>query len=271
MIIRIRNYQWPLGIKNEILQFIDKGKINLCYISTAIYDLQPTRSNVLTSMPQVVILAGGLGTRLGDIAREIPKSLVNVHGKPILTHILDWARNQGCGEALILTGHLSDKFRKYSHDNMNLTFHEETEPLGTGGALWNAVNHLEDEFILLWGDDFHPIDYMPLVKHHRMSRAPITMTVTESSHHFNLEHQDGKVVAYDKEIMRSNFNGYEAGTSMVDRSVVHNHGKDGKWSWEETVYPALSGKIHAHLDNTPFWDMGTPERLASLENFFKTR
>ncbi len=222
-------------------------------------------------MPQVVILAGGLGTRLGDITKETPKSLVNVYGKPILTHILDWAQHQGCNKALILTGHLSDKFTQYSFSNMSLTFHEETEPLGTGGALWNAVDHLEDEFILLWGDDFHPIEYLPLVRHHRTSRAPITMTVTEISQHFNLEHQDGKVIAYDKEIIRSNFNGYEAGTSMVDKAVVQKYGKDGKWSWEETVYPILSGEIRAHLDDTPFWDMGTPERLASLENFFKTR
>ena len=58
---------------------------------------------------------------------------------------------------------------------------------------------------------------------------------------------------------------------MVDKVVVQKYGKDGKWSWEETVYPILSGEIRAHLDDTPFWDMGTPERLASLENFFKTR
>lgn len=222
-------------------------------------------------MPQVVILAGGLGTRLGDITRETPKSLVNVHSKPILTHILEWAQLQGCNKALILTGHLSDKFRQYSFSKMSLTFHEENEPLGTGGALWNAVDHLEDEFILLWGDDFHPIEYSSLVRHHRTSRAPITMTVTEKSEHFNLEHRDGMVIAYDKEILRTNFNGYEAGTSMVDKAMVQKYGKDGKWSWEETVYPTLSGEIRAHLDDTPFWDMGTPERLANLENFFKTR
>ena len=90
-------------------------------------------------MPQVVILAGGLGTRLGDITKETPKSLVNVYGKPILTHILDWAQHQGCNKALILTGHLSDKFTQYSFSNMSLTFHEETEPLGTGGALRNCL------------------------------------------------------------------------------------------------------------------------------------
>ena len=45
--------------------------------------------------------------------------------------------------------------------------------------------------------------------------------------------------------------------------------ENGVWSWEETVYSALAGKAAIHLDNTPFWDMGTPERLALLERFLK--
>ena len=213
-----------------------------------------------TEMPQVVILAGGLGTRLGDITKETPKSLVNVHGKPILTHILEWAQLQGCNKALILTGHLSEKFRHYSHSNMSLTFHDETEPLGTGGALWNAVDHLEDEFILLWGDDFHPIDYSPLVRQHRTSRAPITMTVTSTSQHFNLEHRDGKVVAYDKEIMRPNFNGYEAGTSMVDKAVVQNMGKMGNGAGKEPCIQ-LSLERYGRTSTIPRFGIWGPQSV----------
>lgn len=62
-------------------------------------------------------------------------------------------------------------------------------------------------------------------------------------------------------------NGYEAGTSIVEKSTLLKYGQEGEWSWEETVYPALSGKAAAHLDDTMFWDIGTPERLASFEEF----
>ena len=221
-------------------------------------------------MPQVVILAGGLGTRLGEVAEKVPKSLIEVNGKSILNHILDWAQGQGCMNALVLTGHLGEQFENFKHDGMALKFHREPEPLGTGGALWNAREHLEDEFILLWGDDFHPIDYQKLVKHHRDEKTPLTMTVTDAHEIHNLLFEDGRVVEYDKsEDASTEFNGYEAGTSVVNKIIVTEHGKDGKWSWEETVYPILSGQITAHVDNTPFWDMGTPERLSRLEKFFQ--
>lgn len=220
-------------------------------------------------MPQVVILAGGLGTRLGDLTQRIPKSLVEVDDKPIIGHILDWISGQGCNRALILTGHLGEQFEQYTHHTVSLTYVQEPQPLGTGGALWNAVDYLEPEFILLWGDDFHPIDYQKLVIKHRDDANLMTMTVTESHETMNLQHRDGRVIKYDKHNSIPDFNGYEAGTSVVSKRIVLLFGRDGKWSWEETVYPKLSGKIGAHIDNTKFWDMGTPERLSKLIEFLK--
>jgi NDP-sugar pyrophosphorylase family protein len=98
----------------------------------------------------------------------------------------------------------------------------------------------------------------------------MTMTVTESYESMNLRHIDGKVTHYDKSQISPEFNGYEAGTSMVSKRVVLLFGRDGKWSWEETVYQKMSGKICAHLDDTKFWDMGTPERLSKLTEFLKS-
>ena len=219
--------------------------------------------------PQVVIMAGGLGTRLGEVTERIPKSLVEVNGKPILSHILDWAQRQGCLNALVLTGHLGEQFDEFTHPGMVVNFHQEPTPLGTGGALWNARSLLEDRFILLWGDDLHPIDYHSLLKTHEKAGAPLTMTATTKHEQMNLKHAEGRLEAYNKTTQTSDLNGYESGTSVVEKSVVLEHGKEGVWSWEETVYPALSGKAAVHLDQTAFWDMGTPERLALLETFLK--
>jgi len=220
-------------------------------------------------MPQVVILAGGLGTRLGDLTKQMPKSLIQVGNQSILSHILDWINEQGCDRALILTGHLGEQFDDFSHHSVSLTFVKESEPLGTGGALWNAVDYLEDNFIMLWGDDLHPIDYQKLLLTHQDGNNLMTMTVTKSHFENNLRYDNGFVINYDKESLQSNNNGYEAGTSIVSKKLVLLFGRDGKWSWEQTVYPALAGKIRVHNDDTKFWDMGTPERLANLSQFLK--
>jgi NDP-sugar pyrophosphorylase family protein len=219
-------------------------------------------------MPQVVVLAGGLGTRLGYLSNRTPKSLIEVAGQPILSHILDWVATQGCNRALVLTGHLGDRFVGFQHDKVELIFHREKTPMGTGGALWDGREHLEDRFVLLWGDDLHMIDYSSLIQTHDASGCALTMTVTTGHSSFNLEHRDGRVIRYDKGLVSPDgLNGYEAGTSIVERSVLERFGREGAWSWEEEVYPSLSGMIAAHLDDSPFWDMGTPERLEMLEFF----
>ena len=150
-----------------------------------------------------------------------------------------------------------------------MTFVKEQEQLGTGGTLWNARDFLEDEFILLWGDDYHPIQYAPLVNLHRETSSKLTMTVTTNHHEKNLQYAGGRLIHYAKDVdVPNEFNGYEAGTSIVRKSLVEAFAKEGKWSWEKTVYPAIPNDIHVHIDNTKFWDMGTPERLKRLEQFF---
>ena len=220
--------------------------------------------------PQLVVMAGGLGTRLGKMSEKTPKSLIEVNGKPMLHHILDWAQAQGCMHALVLTGHLGEQFEGITHPGMALTFHQEKEPLGTGGALWNAKELLEERFLLVWGDDWHPIEYKPLIELHHSADVPLTMTVTQAHDTKNLRHENGRLLRYDKNSKSTDsLNGYEAGTSIVEKSTVLKYGHSGKWSWEETVYSALSGEAAVHLDDTKFWDMGTPERLASFEKFLK--
>ena len=221
-------------------------------------------------MPQVVVLCGGLGTRLGNVTNTTPKSLVKVAGKAILTHILDWASKQGCSRALLLTGHLGERFEDFTHPDLELRFLREDVPLGTGGALWNGRFLLEERFILLWGDDLHQISYKDLLESHFANGCPITMTVTTCHDSNNLEFIGERVVRYDKRLSNpKGLNGIEAGTSGVERSVVLSHGREGFWSWEEEVYPSLSGFIAAHLDDSGFWDSGTPEGLDELDKFLQ--
>jgi NDP-sugar pyrophosphorylase family protein len=100
----------------------------------------------------------------------------------------------------------------------------------------------------------------------------MTMTVTRENDSFNLEYGRGRVLRYDKEGSKpEGLNGYEAGTSVIEKTVLERHGMDGSWSWEGVVYQSMAGSIAAHLDDAPFWDMGTPERLVQLQRFLEER
>ena len=228
--------------------------------------MEPDRILEEEPMPQVVVLAGGLGTRLGSLTERVPKSLIEVAGRPILSHILDWS-SSGLHKGADINRSSWKQFESFTHAGLELTFQRRWSRWGQAG-LYGAQSLIEDRF-LPGGDDLHMIDYRSLLQTQFLG-CSLTMTVTNNHSSFNLEHMDDRVIRYDKHLdSPDGLNGYEAGTSIVEKSVLESLGRDGSWSWEEEVYPALSGLIAAHLDKTPFWDIGTPERLRMLESFLK--
>src|SRR6185503_8659950 len=112
----------------------------------------------------VVILAGGLGTRLGDAARSMPKALLPVGGRPFLAWQLERLVRSGYKNVLILTGHLGDAIASFVGDGSAFGVNARTlgdgpELLGTAGALRHALDALDDDFLVTYGDSYLPFDY----------------------------------------------------------------------------------------------------------------
>lgn len=108
---------------------------------------------------QAVILAGGLGTRLGTLTAHTPKPVLPVAGRPFLAWLIRELSRYGIGEILLLCGHLSDRLRAevaaFNADlprPLTIRFSEEPAPAGTGGALFHAAGQLDDRFLLCNGD-----------------------------------------------------------------------------------------------------------------------
>ncbi len=119
---------------------------------------------------KVAILAGGFGKRLRPLTSEKPKPLVEVAGKPILVHQIDWLRSHGFDEIVLLVGYLKEKIMEYigggSRFGVRVVYVVEEEPLGTGGALKNAEHVLksEDVFLVLNGDIITNLDPSRLIE-----------------------------------------------------------------------------------------------------------
>lgn len=157
------------------------------------------------SLP-VAILAGGLATRLWPMTQTIPKSLLDVGGRPFAEHQLDLLRRHGITDVVFLVGYLGEMLRDALGDGsrwgitVRYVF-DGPKQMGTGGALARALPALGDPFLVLYGDSYLECDYGAIANAFLASGKSGLMTVYRNEDRFdrsNVHFADGEVVAYDK-------------------------------------------------------------------------
>jgi mannose-1-phosphate guanylyltransferase len=229
---------------------------------------------------QAVILAGGLGTRLWPLTREIPKPMVPVGGAPYLEHQLRLLAKQSITDIVILTGYLGNQIEEHFGDGaalgLRIRYSREAQPAGTGGALRDAHHLLADLFLLIYGDSYLPICYAQVADRLVASQATGVMVVyhdptRETSVPNNVALvESGLVSRYDKTAVDDLQLQYiEAGVLAFRRAVLEVIPREGPVSLERQVFPLL---IERHqLLGMPtsqrFYDIGTPERLKAIEEY----
>jgi D,D-heptose 1,7-bisphosphate phosphatase len=231
------------------------------------------------TLKQVVVLCGGKGTRMGSLGENIPKALVPLAGKPLLEHQLDLAHRYGFEEIILLTGHLGECIESHfghgGYRGMELRYFCEKGPLGTAGALKTIEEHLRDDFVAFYGDTIMSIDLQRLSAFHVENRAAATLVVHPNHHPYDSDLLDideaGRVIAlYPKprdpaEIHRNLAN---AGLYVLSRHLLNYASAGTKSDLDRFVLPTAfcnGEKIMAYNTTEYITDMGTPERLKSVE------
>jgi len=219
---------------------------------------------------QVVILAGGLGTRLRPLTYQIPKPLVPVHGKPFLEYQLELLKKHGLKDVILCVGYLGNKIKDYfgkgEKIGLDLSYSFEEKPLGTGGALKNAQNILEDEFLLMNGDTFLDFDYQDLISYFYKQKKMETMVVFKNQPKIMLNNvtinDRNKVINYNKK-MEGKANCVDAGIQIFRKSVLDFIPENEKISLEEKIFPILikNKEMIAFPVNQRFYDIGTFKQL----------
>jgi mannose-1-phosphate guanylyltransferase/phosphomannomutase len=135
---------------------------------------------------QVVILAGGLGTRLREHTQTVPKPMVTISKRPNLEHQILLARSHGFTNVLLLVSYLSDRIQSHfgrgERFGVEISYCAEDPPLGTAGALRHAGSLLQDRFLVLYGDIFIDCDLARLWAQHSDDRALATLVVHPNDH-----------------------------------------------------------------------------------------
>ena len=220
---------------------------------------------------QAVILAGGLGKRLRPLTHVTPKLMLKIYGRPFLEHHILSLREQGIRDIVVLVGHLGNKIKSYFGDgsafDVNMTYSKDDQ-LGTGGAIKIASHLLEEEFIVLNGDTYLPINYEDLVRRFKESSKLGVISIYDNRDKIaksNVFLKDGQIIEYSREGAQ-HFTHLDAGVSIFKKDILNMIDKD-KFSLEDELYPVLINmdELAHFLIPHRFFDIHVLERVENIK------
>jgi len=226
-------------------------------------------------MTEAVLLVGGQGTRLRPLTVNTPKPMLPVAGVPFTVHQITRARDAGVERIVLATSYRAEVFAEFIEDadlGIEVVIATEEEPLGTGGAIRHALDHLEsgpdDPILIFNGDVLSGLDIAGLVRSHVETSSDVTLYLTpvEDPRAYGLVpiDTDGRVQAFlekpstPEEIVTDLIN---AGCYVFTRSVIEQIPAGRVVSVERETFPGLlSGGAHVRgvVDRGYWLDLGTP-------------
>lgn len=224
-------------------------------------------------MSQCVILVGGKGSRLGDIAKNYPKPMLEINEKPFLMYLIEMVQRFGFEEILLLASHANhvviDYFKNYENKQCKVKIIIEESPLGTGGAIVNAFDHLEETFYCINGDSIiegNWISLNPLLKN--KFKAIIGLTeVSDPARYGSIEIDGEKITDFNEKNISSSSKLINAGIYLLKKEIFKNY-KKNFISLEKEIFPKLLelGELGGAKIKGYFIDIGTPESLIEAKN-----
>jgi D,D-heptose 1,7-bisphosphate phosphatase len=140
-------------------------------------------------MKQLVILAGGKGTRLKDRLGDLPKPMIPIGGKPLLEHQVELATQYGFTDLVFFVHYRADLIEKHFGDGKNfgvqIRYVLEREPLGTAGAVLAGFGQLAERFVVMYGDTMVNVDLERIWRAHEQHRADATLLLHPNDHPFD--------------------------------------------------------------------------------------
>ncbi len=227
-------------------------------------------------MLPVAILAGGLATRLRPITEEIPKSLIEVAGKPFICHQLDHLRQQGINSVVLCIGYLGEMIQEVVGDGSLWGMHVSYSPdgpslLGTGGALRQALPFLGEHFFILYGDSYLPIDFSDVEKTYRAGGKKGLMTVLRNQNQWdksNVEFDAGQIIEYNKTVIRPQMHYIDYGLGVLKSAVLQAYPAIHSFDLSK-VYNDLSlaGELAGYEVFERFYEIGSHQGIADAQTY----
>ncbi|HEX5230073.1 MAG TPA: sugar phosphate nucleotidyltransferase [Bryobacteraceae bacterium] len=226
---------------------------------------------------QCVILAGGLGTRMRPLTETCPKTLLPACGRPFAWHQLHWLAAQGIDEVIYSIGHYGEMIREYWAAEPapipTIRYVDEGDQLrGTAGALCLARDQgaLAENFFVIYGDSFLPVEFAPIWRAFQESAQPALMTVLRNEGRWdrsNAIYQKGQVMLYDKSAAPGmQYIDYGLSCFRRDTLDLATHSDLAALFHKLSLHGRLAGyEVHER-----FYEIGSPVGLEDFEKYLST-
>jgi mannose-1-phosphate guanylyltransferase len=232
----------------------------------------------------VLVIAGGLGTRIQSALGDTPKLLAPIGGRPFLAYLLDWLRDFGAKRIVLSLGHRAqavvdflDRHRS-SYDDQTVVTVTEPRPLGTAGAIRLARPNLRSDPVLVMnGDSFADADLCAFLAQHRRTGAKATLLcaeVDDASRYGRIELDgEGRIQGFiEKDPTFHGQSVVSTGVYLFSVALLDEIAVGGAVSLERDVFGrAASGSLDAFAGRFAFIDIGTPESLKLAERVFAAK
>ncbi|HLB41365.1 MAG TPA: nucleotidyltransferase family protein [Gammaproteobacteria bacterium] len=223
---------------------------------------------------KAIILAGGFGHRLKSVLPNIPKPMAPIRGKPFLAYLLDYLQAQGITQVVLAVHHFRESIRTYfqfRYHGIAISYAEEEEPLGTGGAITHALADMRDRetIFVLNGDTFVKFNYQAMYQQHRDHQAMMTMglrLVDDCARYGKVMTINHTVVAFkEKGEMGPGF--INTGVYLIHPDLFARFNLSKQFSFENDFLHLFVSEIKPQIfiSDDYFIDIGIPEDYARAQ------
>jgi MurNAc alpha-1-phosphate uridylyltransferase len=227
-------------------------------------------------MYPVAILAGGLATRLHPITEDIPKSLIEIAGKPFICHQLEYLRSQGVKSVVLCIGFLGEMIQEVVGNGSQWDMHiryslDGPALLGTGGALRRALSLLGEHFFILYGDSYLPINFSDVEKTYAASGKKGLMTVLKNQNQWdksNVEFDAGHIIEYNKTVIRPQMHYIDYGLGLLQGATLKAYSAEQSFDLSK-VYNDLSlaNELAGYEVFERFYEIGSRQGITDTQAY----
>jgi mannose-1-phosphate guanylyltransferase len=224
---------------------------------------------------KAVIQAGGRGTRLKPYTLVLPKPMMPVGAEPVIDILLKWLRRNGAKEVYITINYLGRLLKALCGDgsqwDMQITYCEEKEPLGTIGPLSLLRDNLTETFLVLNGDLITDLNLRSLVSFHKSHGGNLTVSVTKKGVHVDMGviESDGSVITKFREKPTFEYD-VSMGVYCMEPAILDDIPSGAPFGFDDLVASMLAdGKpVHVYRHEGYWMDIGRPEDFAAAQKDF---